>query len=186
MSRKSAILVRQIPKVSGHVREYSRFAETVGGYLVRSRLLPTRRSQIRGRLQIGKGYVGCDQFCDAACGSQSNLPFFSSSGAAVLGVVSPVLRPEPLTLNHPLQGSSPGAPTTQSQGLDLRSSRAEVRAFSLAGRLSIRLLSLRRKFPFPATGIILDQVQGSEAGSIRWADLVEQVIHRKRRRSSCP
>jgi len=96
----------------------------------------------------------------AAHTPQSNSPFFSSSGAAVLGVVSPVLRPEPLTLNHPVPGSSPGAPTTQSRGLDLRSSRAEVRAFSLAGRLSIRLLSLRRKILFPATGIIRDQVQG--------------------------
>jgi hypothetical protein len=34
------ILGRQLPKVSGHDREYSRFAETAGGDLVRSRLPP--------------------------------------------------------------------------------------------------------------------------------------------------
>jgi hypothetical protein len=33
-------LGRQLPKVSSHDREYSRFAETAGGDLVRSRLPP--------------------------------------------------------------------------------------------------------------------------------------------------
>jgi hypothetical protein len=36
----SLISGRQSPKVSGHIREYSRFAETVGGDLVRSLLPP--------------------------------------------------------------------------------------------------------------------------------------------------
>jgi len=34
----SLILGRQLPKVSGHVREYSRFEETFGGEEVRSAL----------------------------------------------------------------------------------------------------------------------------------------------------
>jgi hypothetical protein len=34
----SPVLGRQLPKVSSHDREYSRFAETAGGDLVRSRL----------------------------------------------------------------------------------------------------------------------------------------------------
>ena len=41
---KSAIAGRQLAKVSGHTREYSRFAETVGGDRVRSRLPPGGRS----------------------------------------------------------------------------------------------------------------------------------------------
>jgi hypothetical protein len=40
---KSVISERQLAKVSGHVREYSRFAETVGGDWVRSRLPPAGR-----------------------------------------------------------------------------------------------------------------------------------------------
>jgi hypothetical protein len=41
----SPILGRQLPKVSSHDRENSRFAETTGGDLVRSRLPPDGGSQ---------------------------------------------------------------------------------------------------------------------------------------------
>jgi hypothetical protein len=56
--RKSAIAGRQSAKVSGHTPEYSRFAETVGGDRVRSRLPPAGRSRIRRRLWLKEGLIG--------------------------------------------------------------------------------------------------------------------------------
>jgi hypothetical protein len=59
-------------KVSGEHREYSRFAETVGGDRVRSRLPAAGRSQIRHFLQFRSDRI------------------FSSSGATVLGAPSDI------------------------------------------------------------------------------------------------
>jgi hypothetical protein len=54
----SATAGRQSAKVSGHTPEYSRFAETVGGDRVRSRLPPAGRSRIRRRLWLKEGLIG--------------------------------------------------------------------------------------------------------------------------------
>ena len=56
----SVISGRQLPKVSSHDREYSRFADTVGGDSVRSRLPPAGRSLKCSRIELGwiSGRVG--------------------------------------------------------------------------------------------------------------------------------